>query len=97
MLNLSEIRSVTDFQRNAKVHVARIKKSKTPLVLTVNGRAEIVVQDAGAYQQLLNRVEELEGEVAAISAIRRGQEDKRAGRVRPAAVALKELGKKLAI
>ena len=97
MLDLNEIRSVTDFQRNAKIHVARIKRSKAPLVLTVNGRAEIVVQDAATYQQLLHHVDELEAELAAISAIRVGLEDKQQGRVRPARVALKALGKKLAL
>lgn len=97
MLDLSEIRSVTDFQRNAKAHMARIKKSKVPLVLTMNGRAEIVVQDAGAYQELLNRVEELQTEVATVSAIRLGLEDKRAGRVRPAGEALKALRAGLAL
>jgi PHD/YefM family antitoxin component YafN of YafNO toxin-antitoxin module len=97
MLDLKEIRSVTDFQRNAKTHVARIKRSKAPLVLTVNGRAEIVVQDAAAYQQLLHRVEALEAELTTVSAIRVGLEDKEQGRVRPARAALKTLGKKLAL
>jgi PHD/YefM family antitoxin component YafN of YafNO toxin-antitoxin module len=97
MLDLKEIRSVTDFQRNAKTHVARIKRSKTPLVLTVNGRAEVVVQDATAYQELLDRVETLEAELAVVAAIRVGLEDKAEGRVRPARAALKALGKKLAV
>jgi len=97
MLDLDEIRSVTDFQRNAKAHVARIKKSKAPLVLTVNGRAEVVVQDAAAYQQLLHRVAELEDELAAVSAIRVGLADKQQRRVKPARAALTALGKKLAL
>jgi len=97
MLDLNEIRSVTDFQRNAKDHLARIKRSKTPLVLTVNGRAEVVVQDAVAYQKLLHRVEELETELEAVNAIRVGLEDKQQGRVRPARAALKRLGRKLAL
>jgi PHD/YefM family antitoxin component YafN of YafNO toxin-antitoxin module len=97
MLDLNEIRSVTDFQRNAKEHLARIKRSKTPLVLTVNGRAEVVVQDAVAYQKLLHRVEELETELEAVNAIRVGLEEKQQGRVRPARAALKRLGRKLAL
>jgi PHD/YefM family antitoxin component YafN of YafNO toxin-antitoxin module len=97
MLDLNEIRSVTDFQRNAKDHLARIKRSKTPLVLTVNGRAEVVVQDAVAYQKLLHRVEELETELEAVNAIRVGLEEKQQGRVRPARAALKRLGRKLAL
>jgi len=31
----------------------QIKKSGHPLVLTVNGKAEAVVQDAASYQRLL--------------------------------------------
>ena len=46
MIDLREVRSVTEFQRNIKDYVGRLKKNKSPLVLTVNGRAELVVQDA---------------------------------------------------
>jgi prevent-host-death family protein len=70
MIDLREIRSVTEFQRNLKDYVGRIKEKKTPLVLTVNGRAEIVVQDAESYQTLLDRLERAE----TIAAIRQGME-----------------------
>lgn len=93
MIDLREIRSVTEFQRNAKEYVGRLKDSKTPLVLTVNGRAELVVQDAGSYQELLDRLEELE----TVAAIRTGLEDAKEGRVQPARKTLKSLGKRLGI
>ncbi len=70
MIDLREIRSVTEFQRNIKDYVERIKENKTPLVLTVNGRAELVVQDAESYQLILERLERAE----ALAAIRRGME-----------------------
>jgi prevent-host-death family protein len=70
MLDLREVRSVTEFQRNLKDYVGRIKKKKTPLVLTINGRAEIVVQDADSYQALLDRLERAE----TAAAIRQGME-----------------------
>lgn len=70
MIDLREVRSVTEFQRHLKDYVGRIKAKKTPLVLTINGRAEIVVQDAGSYQGLLDRLERAE----AVSAIRQGIE-----------------------
>jgi len=60
MFDLREVRSVTEFQRNLKVYVGRLKKKKTPLVLTVNGRAELVVQNAASYQALLDRLETAE-------------------------------------
>ena len=58
MIDLREIRSVTDFQKNIKTYVTKLKGSHTPMVLTVNGKAELVVQDAETYQQLLDEVEE---------------------------------------
>jgi PHD/YefM family antitoxin component YafN of YafNO toxin-antitoxin module len=70
MIDLREVRSVTEFQRNIKDYVARLKKKKTPLVLTLNGRAELVVQDAEGYQLMLERLERAETLVA----IRRGME-----------------------
>lgn len=68
MIDLREVRSVTEFQRNVKDYVGRLKEKKSPLVLTVNGRAELVVQDAQSYQELLDRLERAE----AIAAIRQG-------------------------
>ena len=93
MIDLREVRSVTEFQRNAKEYVGKLKDSKTPLVLTVNGRAELVVQDAASYQDMLDRLEELE----TIAAIRIGLQDLENGKVQPARKALKDLGKKLGI
>lgn len=59
MLKLSNIRSLTDFQRNTKEHLRRLKKSGAPEVLTVNGEAELVVQSAAAYQRLLDDADKL--------------------------------------
>lgn len=70
MIDLREVRSVTDFQRNLKDYVGQLKERKNPLVLTVNGRAELIVQDAGSYQALLDRLEHAE----TVAAIRQGIE-----------------------
>jgi prevent-host-death family protein len=70
VIDLREVRSVTEFQRNIKEYVWRLKENKTPLVLTVNGRAELVVQDAESYQLILERLERAE----TLAAIRRGVE-----------------------
>ena len=70
MIDLREVRSVTEFQRNIKDYVGRLKEKTTPLVLTINGRAEIVVQDAESYQVLLDRLERAE----TLAAIRQGME-----------------------
>ena len=61
IINLSKNRhSLTDFKRNTTEFVQRLKRTKHPLVLTVNGKAELVVQDAESYQKLLDAVELLE-------------------------------------
>ena len=57
MIQTQNIHSLTDFQRNASEHIKRLKDSGLPEVLTVNGRAELVLQTADAYQALLNRLE----------------------------------------
>ena len=78
MLDLAnDIRSLSDFKRNTVDLLDRIRKTGNPMVLTINGKAELVVQDAEAYQALLDRVETLEG-------IQRGVADVKAGRTRPA-------------
>jgi len=51
---------LTDFQRNTKLHLARLKKTGKPEVLTINGQAEVIVQSAKAYQELIDKLEEME-------------------------------------
>ena len=75
MIDLREVRSVTEFQRNLKDCVGQLKEKKTPLVLTVNGRAELVVQNAESYQALLDRLERAE----TLAAIRQGMEEFKRG------------------
>ena len=87
MIDLKEIHPLTDFQRNTKAHLKRLKKTGKPQVLTVNGHAEVVVQDAQAYQRLLEAVDRAE----ALEGIRLGLEDVKAGRTRPLAQAIDEL------
>ena len=57
MLDVRNIFSLSEFQRNTRQHVRRLKKTGKPEVLTVNGRAELVVQDAASYQKLLATAE----------------------------------------
>jgi hypothetical protein len=76
MVKLDEIHSLTDFQRDAKSHIKRLKQSGRPEVLTVNGRASVVVQDAFAYQELIDVVERAE----TLAGIGRGLESMRRGK-----------------
>lgn len=60
MIRPEDITSLTDFAKNAKAHIKRLKRSGRPELLTVNGKAEVVVQNASAYQRLIESLEKLE-------------------------------------
>ena len=80
MLDISkDIHSLSDFKRNTSEFLEQMRDSGHPLVLTINGKAELVVQCAGAYQKLLERIEETE----ALEGIKRGLADLEHGRVTP--------------
>ena len=97
MLDLENgIDSLTNFKRQTADYLRQLHSSGEPLVLTVNGKAEVVVQDAAAYQRLVNLAEKADREETA-NAIREGLADAEAGRVKPARKALKALAKKYGI
>ncbi|MFM9995605.1 MAG: type II toxin-antitoxin system Phd/YefM family antitoxin [Phycisphaerales bacterium] len=54
MIRPEDISSLTSFKRDTTAHVRRLQKSKRPAILTVNGKASLVVMDAGAYQKMLD-------------------------------------------
>lgn len=91
--SVMEVRSVAEFQKNVEEYVSSLKQNRNPLWLTIDGHAEIVVQDAESYQKHIDRLERAE----AVIAIREGLLDADAGRVRPARKALAELGTKLGL
>ncbi len=90
MLSLSEIHPLSDFQRGDMAFLARFKETKTPMVLTVNGKAAAVVQDAESYQELLDRIELLES----ISGIRKSIEEFDRGEGMPLKKAFQQLQEK---
>ncbi len=93
MIQLTDIHSLSDFQRNAKTHLKQMKKTGRPRILTINGKAELIIQDAKSYQKLLDAVERLE----AIEGIQRGLESLQRGEGRPVEDALEDLRKKYEI
>ena len=60
MFRVAEIFSLSDFQRNTREHIRRLRETGRPEVLTVNGRAALVVYDAAAYQEIADRLERRE-------------------------------------
>lgn len=80
MIALRDIRSLTDFQRHTKAHLRRLKSTGRPVVLTVKGRAELIVQDAAAFEEMLD----------AIRGLQRGLDEMKAGKGKPFRQALDE-------
>lgn len=87
MIKTTGIDSLTNFQKNAKSFTERLEASKEPLVLTVNGKAKLVVQDADAYQSLLDELEHSRF----IEAVRQGLKESEQGLGRPAEIVFAEM------
>ena len=82
-----DIQPMTTFRNHSAEIMQHLRETKRPVVLTVNGRAAAVVQDAEAYQRLLD----LAAQADAAEGIRQGLEDLQSGRTRPARAALDEI------
>ena len=63
-----DIDSLTHFKRNTSELVEQLKQTGQPMVLTVNGKAEVVVQDVSSYQRMLEDIDRAE----AVIGIKRG-------------------------
>ena len=88
-----DIHPLTDFKRKTSDFVLKMKKTHRPMVLTVNGKPEIIVQDTTSYKKLLDRLEHFEG----IEAIRQGIRAVEQGKTKPARQALSALQETLGI
>ena len=71
-----DIQSMTAFKRNTSHLVKHMKKTGRPLVLTVNGKAEAIVLDAGAYNDVADYLD-------TVARLRRGLAQARKGLGRP--------------
>ena len=60
MIDLANVYALSEFNRNSKIFIRKLKKSGKPAVLTVNGQAEVVIQSAEAYQKLVEDQQLLE-------------------------------------
>ncbi|TVP79112.1 MAG: type II toxin-antitoxin system Phd/YefM family antitoxin [Gemmatimonadales bacterium] len=67
-MDLKNIHSLSRFQRHTREHLARLKETGEPEVLTVHGQAEVVIQSVESYQRLLD----LARNAAAIVGVQRG-------------------------
>jgi prevent-host-death family protein len=78
-----DIRSVTDLKRKTREILSQVHRTKRPVILTVNGRADAVLMDTKTYEKHLKA-----GNMARLLA--RGEEDVASGRTRPMRAFLKE-------
>ena len=91
MIDLSQdTHSLSDFKRKTSEFMKRMKTSGQPVILTINGKAELVVQDTAGYQRLLELAERAE----MMEFLRESREDIEAGRTEPAIEALERIAEK---
>lgn len=81
-----DIHSLSTFKCDTAKLVRQMKRTKEPVILTVNGKAELVVQDAESYEKL----REAKDRIEAIEGIRRGLESMERQRGKPAEVFFSE-------
>lgn len=87
MITTGNIRSLTDFRKNAKEHLARLAETNEAEVLTVNGEAKGVVMSPESYDELVADAQYARN----LRAIRRGLEAVKNGETIPAEQVLAEV------
>ena len=80
MVEAAESHTVSEFRQDAESLIARVKASGRPVLLTVEGRAEAVLQDVVSYEAMVDRLREMED----LAAVREGLAQADAGMTRPA-------------
>ncbi|MGO8897130.1 MAG: type II toxin-antitoxin system Phd/YefM family antitoxin [Isosphaeraceae bacterium] len=88
----SDINSLSNFKRKTPEFLRQLKETGHPVVLTINGKAELVVQDTASYQKLIELAERAER----MEAIQASINDMRAGKVVPVEDMLAEMRQLLA-
>jgi len=82
-----DIQTLTTFRENPAEMIVQLMTTHRPITLTVDGHTEIFIQEASAYQRLLD--------IAALAdpeeGLRQGLEDIAEGRTRPAREVFAEL------
>lgn len=87
-----DIQSLSNFKRNTPEFLRQLKETGNPVVLTINGKAELVVQDAASYQKLREIAERAEQ----LEITRRSVAEMKAAQGRPAEEMLAEMRQILA-
>lgn len=89
-----DIQSLSEFKQNASKFIKQVRETKEPMVLTVNGKAAVVVQDAESYQAMVDARERAE----TVAILRKRMEYVRnGGKLIPADEAFEKISKKFGI
>ena len=91
MIKIEQIHPVSDFVRNYKTYMDRIKLTKNSEVLTVNGKPECVIVDAEVFQLMSDAYEK----ARFVQAVNEGIESMNRGEGKPAEEAFLNIRKKL--
>lgn len=87
MTDLTNSRSLTDFQRNARSCIEGLNETRKPMLLTINGKVQAILVDPASYEMFEAYCERQRF----MDALREGERDIKAGRVRPAGEAYQEM------
>lgn len=93
MIRAGDVRKLSDFRQNAMAHLDRLARTGRIEILTVNGEAKGVVMSPRVFDEMADRIEELE----VTASIRRGLADAADGRTRPARQAIEALAAELGL
>ncbi len=52
-----DIQTLSEFKQNVSKLIKRVQETREPLVLTVNGKPAVVLQDPESFQQLIDQRE----------------------------------------
>ena len=73
MILPTDIHTLDSFRRKTREHVERLQSTGRPEVLTVNGKASVVVQDAAAYERQQEKIAVLEALTESVQQIESGK------------------------
>ena len=70
-----DIHPLTEFKRDSARMIARMKETREPKILTVNGKPSVVVMDAASYQGMQDQIKYAE----TVAGVRKGLDQARTG------------------
>jgi hypothetical protein len=66
------IGSLTDFSRNTKAHLKRLRRTGRHELLTVNGKAAVIIQNASTFQRVIESLKKFERESTPNQEVKKG-------------------------